>query len=115
MPGGKRRLPGRFTGGIIVGDTGTYAKHILAGSATVEVGSIGTVAGSNVCEVVTITGLTASHVIVANMITGNACTVLIKAQAGAGQASLTWGYIAGSGLGAASQTTSTFQYLAVKQ
>ena len=115
MPGGKRRLKGLFTGGLQVGTDGTYAKQILAGSATVEVGSIGTVAGSNVCEVVTITGLTASHVIVANMISGNACTMLRKIQAGAGQASLTWGYIAGSGLGAASQTTSTFQYIAVKQ
>jgi hypothetical protein len=115
MPGGKRRLKGVYTGGLQVGSGGTYAKQILAGSATVEVGSIGLVAGSTVCEVVTISGLTASHIIVADMITGNACTVLRRIVAGAGQASLHWAYIAGSGLEAASQTTSTFQYIAVKQ
>ena len=115
MPGGKLRLKGLFTGGIQVGTTGDYAKHILAGSLTVNVGSV-TGAGSTVCEVGTITGLTASHIIMVNerFSSLNACLALAGARAGAGTASFNWVYTAGSALGTAASHAAVVEYLAVK-
>lgn len=113
----KQRMKSLFTGGLTVGQLaqgaspGTYIKHIVAGSATFECGSIGAVGGSSVCEVVTMPGLTASHAIAVSVRTGNACTVFQRSNAGAGQASLFFSYVGGSGLGAASQTTTTIDYL----
>lgn len=114
MPGGKVRLKGLYTGGQQVGATGTWVKEVLSGSVVVEAPSIGLVAGSSASLFVTIANMTASHVIVAVQATGNACTVLNKAATGAGSALFTWAYVAGSGLAAASQTTTQINYLAFK-
>ena len=119
MPGGKLRLKGLFTGGIQVGGTaspGDYIKHLIAGSVTGTVGSMGAVAGSTTCAVIAITGITASHLLIATeeMGTGNACMALTKAVAGAGQASFQWAYIAGSGLGATASYAPTINFLAAQ-
>ena len=114
MPGGKLRLKGLFTGGQQVGGTGTYVKHVLAGSVVVEAPSINqsVIAGSSASVFATISGLTASHIMVARVVTGNACTVLGKVLSGAGSANFTFQSVAGCGAGLASQTTTTINYLA---
>ena len=119
MPGGKRRLKGLFTGGLQVGGSaspGDFMKHVLAGSVTGTVGSMGAVAGSTTCAVIAITGLTASHILVASeeMGSGNACMVFKGAKAGAGQASFQWAYVAGSGLGAVASYAPTIRFIATQ-
>ena len=119
MPGGKRRLLGLFTTGLKVGGgatSGTHLKHVLAGSLSINVASIGAVLASTTCAVGTITGLTASHSLVAmeQHSTINASKILSGAEAGAGQASFTWTYIAGCGGGAAAEHTATLRYFAVR-
>ena len=119
MPGGKRRLLGLFTAGLKVGGgatSGTHMKHVLAGSLSLAVASIGAVTASTTCAVGTITGLTASHSLIAmeQHSTLNASTILSGAEAGVDQASFTWTYAAGSGAGAAAEHTATVRYIAVR-
>ena len=120
-----RRLQYVVMGGIKVGQLGTGASvgasqgtfiyHLLAGSATVNVGSV-TGAGSTVSEVATIPGLTASHTFLVQeeQATQNACLTLQSGKSGAGQASLTWAYTAGSGLGTAASHAATIRFIAAK-
>ena len=119
----KERMKSLFTGGLQVGvlgtggaSPGTFVKHIVAGSLTVNVGSVGAVGGSTVCEVGTIAGLTASHVILAQEVqaTQNACLALMAAKAGAGQASFVWAYTGGSGLGVAASHAATIGFIAAQ-
>ena len=119
MPGGKHRLKSLFTGGLQVGGTaspGDFITHLLAGSVTGTVGSMGAVTGSNTCAVIAITGLTASHLLIATeeFGTGNACMALVRAVAGAGQASFQWAYIAGSGAGATASYAPTINFFAAQ-
>ena len=120
-----RRLQYVVMGGLKVGDLGsgsltgasqgTMLYHLLAGSVSVNVGSV-TGAGSTVSEVATIPGLTASHTMIAQQqqATQNACLTLQTSKAGAGQASFTWSYTAGSGLGTAASHAATIRFIAAK-
>ena len=120
----KWRLPILITSRLTLGNLdnatgaspGTTILHLIAGSVSVNVGSVGAVAGSTVSEVATIPGLTASHALVANEEQGtqNACLLLQSSKAGAGQASLTWAYTAGSALATAASHAATIRFIAAK-
>jgi len=119
MPGGKQKLLGLFTKGLKIGGgatSGTHLKHVLAGSISLDVASIGAVQASTTCVVGTITGLTASHHLVAleQFDTLNASALLSAAKAGVGQASFMWTYAAGSGGGDAAEHTATVLYFAFR-
>ncbi|KKM77124.1 hypothetical protein LCGC14_1373190 [marine sediment metagenome] len=116
MPGGKQRLPGQFTGGIIAGPGSVRDRlsGIFAGSVAVESPSFdGGDAGSRENSSITVTGLDASHIVVAIPASmPGACVALISACAISDAIEATWGYIAGSGGAAAAASQVTLNYIA---
>ncbi len=116
MPGGKQRLIARLTGGIIAGPGSTRDRvsGIFAGSVSVESPSFDAgAAGSRENLSATVTGLDASHLVVAIPASmPGACVALISACAIENAIETTWGYIAGSGGGAAAASPVTLQYIA---
>jgi len=116
MPGGKKRLPGRFTSGIIVGSASVRERvtSIFAGSVSVESPSYDAgAAGSRENVSATVTGLDASHLVLATAASmPGACVVLLSACAISDAIETTWGYIAGSGGAAAAASQITLNYIA---
>jgi hypothetical protein len=117
MPGGKSRLLSLLTAGLKVGSasTDTFIKAILAGSVSVTTPVFaGSTSGSTEIAEATITGLSASYALFMTAENMSPCIALISACAGTGQASLVFGYTAGSGGLAAAAGTAIVNYLAVR-
>lgn len=117
MPGGKARLKNLLTGGLVVGSasTDTHLKAILAGSVSITGPAFdGNDAGSTEVVEATIAALTASHTFICKLEDISPCMALIAACAGAGKASLVFGYTAGSGGGAAAAKAGNLNYIAVR-
>lgn len=116
MPGGKERLPGQLTGGVIVGPGSVRDRvsSIFAGSVAIESPSFdGGTAGSRENKSIAVTGLDASHIVTAIPASmPGACVALLSACAISGAIETTWGYVAGSGGGAAAASQITLNFIA---
>ena len=117
MPGGKRRLPGRFTAGLIV-DSGSVAnrmKAIFAGSVLVNSPSFGAGSAASRTAVagISVTGLNASMLLVAVPASmPGACVTLLSACAVTDGIDTVWGYLPGGA--AAAGCAITLNYIAIQ-
>ena len=117
MPGGKRRLPGRFTSGLIVtsGSVASRMKEIWAGSVLVNSPSFGAGTGAASREElsVTVTGLNASMLVLAKPASmPGACVHLISACAITDAIETAWGRTGCAG--AAAGCAITLNYIAIQ-
>ena len=118
MPGGKRRLPGRFVSGVRVssGSVVDRVTELFAGSVSMESPSFdGGDAASREEVSATVTGLTASHLITVTPASlPGACTLLVSACAIADAIETTWANTAGSGGPATSTCQITLNFIAFR-